>query len=62
MWKRLKRWWEGRGHGACRELSRVCLGDAEKAERLIAYEQAQAPTISRTEACRRAVARHRRDS
>lgn len=60
-------WWLWRRRGAPRgaetQLRRVCFGDAQQAERLIAFEIDRAGgTISRAEAARRALERHRRDN
>ena len=49
--------------GYMAELRRVCFGDERMAERLIEGELRRASTtISRAEAARRAVERHRRDN
>jgi hypothetical protein len=58
-------WWDRQGasRGAEAQLRRVCFGDERQAERLIEGEMRRAPgTISRGEAARRAVDRHRRDN
>jgi hypothetical protein len=43
-------------------LRRVCRGNVEQAERLIAGELSRSPGITRAEAARRAVARYQRDN
>ena len=58
-------WWRrGASAGAEAELRRICLGDPSQVERLIEGEMRRAApgTMSRTEAARRAVERHRRDN
>jgi hypothetical protein len=45
-----------------RQLLLRAMGDGEKVERLIAFEQKRAPGISRAEAARRANERWSRDS
>lgn len=50
--------------GAESELRRICFGDARQVERLIEGEMRRAApgTMSRADAARRAVDRHRRDN
>jgi hypothetical protein len=58
-------WWDRRRSAgeAEAQLRRICFGDARQAERLIASEIDRASgRISRGEAARRAVDRHRRDN
>ena len=57
-------WWDRRGasRGAETELRRICFGDERQVERLIEGEMRRASGISRREAARRAVERHRRDN
>jgi hypothetical protein len=57
-------WVSARGHrpAAEQELRRLCFGDERQTERLIQGELARTPGISRGEAARRAVERHRRDN
>jgi hypothetical protein len=59
-------WWNWRraSAGAEAELRRICFGDPGQLERLIAGEMRRAApgTMSRAEAARRAVERHRRDN
>jgi hypothetical protein len=43
------------------ELMRLCLGNREQAERLMALEARNAPGVARAEAARRAVRAFRRD-
>jgi hypothetical protein len=43
------------------ELIRLCHGDEDKADRLIALERTRAPNLSRSEAARRACDSIRRD-
>lgn len=57
--------WVRRGQASQRPeavLRRICHGNAEQAERLIAGEMARTPGLSRDEAARRAVARYQRDN
>jgi hypothetical protein len=57
--------WSRRGSAARRPeavLERVCRGNMEQAERLIAGEMARTPGITRAEAARRAVERYQRDN
>lgn len=59
------RWWNRRAASAAAEsmLRRVCFGDERQVERLIEGEIRRASGgISRVEAARRAVQRHRRDN
>jgi hypothetical protein len=58
-------WWDRRAtaHDVDAELRRICMGDIRQAERLIEGEQRRAGgTLSRADAARRAVERHRRDN
>jgi hypothetical protein len=58
-------WWDRRraSRGADAQLRRICFGDERQVERLIEGERRRASgTISRGEAARRAVERHRRDN
>jgi hypothetical protein len=59
-------WWNrsGAARGAEAELRRICFGDPGQVERLIEGEMRRAAsgTMSRAEAARRAVERHRRDN
>ena len=58
-------WWRRAGSsGAEAELRKICFGDPIQVERLIEGEmrRAAAGTVSRAEAARRAVERHRRDN
>ena len=59
-------WWNGRGAsgGAEAQLRKICFGDPSQVERLIEGEMRRAAsgTMSRAEAARRAVERHRRDN
>jgi hypothetical protein len=59
------RWWmrsRAAAEGEAR-LRRICLGDDSQVERLIAGERRRAGgSLSRAEAARRAIARHRRDN
>jgi len=58
-------WWRQAGStGAEAELRRICFGDPSQVERLIEGEMRRgAPrTMSRSEAARRAIERHRRDN
>ena len=59
-------WWNrtGASRGAEAELRRICFGDPSQVERLIEGEMRRgAPrTMSRSEAARRAIERHRRDN
>jgi hypothetical protein len=59
-------WWNRRGAsaGAEAELRKICFGDPSQVERLIEGEMGRAAprTMSRAEAARRAVERHRRDN
>jgi hypothetical protein len=50
------------GRDAEARLRRICHGNQEQAERLIAGEIARAPGLSRAEAAARAVARYERDN
>jgi hypothetical protein len=50
------------GRDAEARLRRICHGNQEQAERLIAGEIARAPGLSRVEAAARAVARYERDN
>jgi hypothetical protein len=58
--------WHSRGSstGAEEQLRKICFGDASQVERLIEGEarRARPGTMSRAEAARRAVERHRRDN
>ena len=59
-------WWSrgGASRGAEAELRRICFGDPGQVERLIEGElrRAASGAMSRAEAARRAVERHRRDN
>ena len=59
-------WWNRRAGstGAEAELRKICFGDPSQVERLIEGEMRRAVsgTMSRAEAARRAVDRHRRDN
>lgn len=59
-------WWNrsSASRGAEAELRRICFGDPDQVERLIEGEMRRAAsgTISRAQAARRAVDRHRRDN
>jgi hypothetical protein len=59
-------WWNRRGgsSGAEAQLRKICFGDPSQLERLIEGEMRRAAsgTMSRAEAARRAVERHRRDN
>jgi len=59
-------WWNRRAAstGAEAELRKICFGDPSQVERLIEGEMRRggAGTVSRAEAARRAVDRHRRDN
>ena len=59
LWSR-----SGAARGAEAELRRICFGDPSQVERLIEGEMRRAAsgTMSRAEAARRAVERHRRDN
>ena len=59
LWNR-----SGASSGAESELRRICFGDPSQVERLIEGEMRRAApgTMSRAEAARRAVERHRRDN
>lgn len=57
--------WARRGQASRRPeavLLRICHGNEEQAERLIAGEMARTPGLPRDEAARRAVARYERDN
>jgi hypothetical protein len=59
-------WWNRRAGstGAEAQLRKICFGDPRQVERLIEGEMGRAApgTMSRAEAARRAVDRHRRDN
>jgi hypothetical protein len=58
-------WWDRRGasRGAETQLRKICFGDERQVERMIEGEMRRSTgTMSRGEAARRAVERHRRDN
>jgi hypothetical protein len=59
-------WWDrsGASRGPEAQLRKICFGDPSQVERLIEGEMRRAAsgTMSRSEAARRAVERHRRDN
>lgn len=65
MWNQLKRLFsprQRRAQAQWRALVKLCLGDTERAERLLQRELDRSPGISHAEACRRAIVGYQRDN